>query len=678
MPSHPSAASLAARSVVPHHLLIFGSILLGVFALYAPAVGLMPLHDDAVNIFWLNGFTLTSIFGANWSQGGASARPMANALWILTRDLFGWYVPGIIHMWNVWLHVLNTALVIGLATRLGRRLGLTGTMFPALGGAIFAFFPLSYQAVIWAGAIYHPAMTAFGLLAIHTSLGLYARSVASGGAYWARWGICALCALAAALSHESGFMFGLLALWLNLVIRLPKRARPSLGVVGIAAVASLYPVVYRLALATERFGGQAAALLASPADVGPNAVYFAQSAVGWLVLLLRPIMGLTASAPQIILVGFVVAVGLACVLLMRQRAARLGLLALGWWGLLAALPTVTLSHAYVSFGPRLLYAPSVGVALFWGAVVTCALRAIKPPWLRRPALAGVALLLAWGAPYVLDRIHETARLTAAMTAVDRDLRGSDPNARVLFVNMPWWNAPRYPSFFIGAEGMPIFQHDGAPASTWIGAVSGTYRDTHYVRHEASLTYDARWQYGQPGPTVDDDGLRRAVFASTHVYRFDYDRPGLRAQRLALIQPAAAPPDRAIATLRDGAAQVVIWDVDARRCGEQIALDLGWWSNGRVETPVGVFVHGFNAQGERVVVADRDLLDGALPLHELPSGVLIRERRLIVAGAVEFVVELRVGVYRRDGLVRWQAVRHDGLEWPGGEVIAPVRASCDSE
>lgn len=130
-----------------YQLMSIGVIVLAIFALYAPAIRLMLFHDDAANIVWMNAFNMLSIFSMA-GQTGASARPVVNLLWVLTREVFGWYIPAIIHAWNVWLHVLNTALVAALALRLGRRFHIRGLLFPALSALIFGLFPFSYQAVL--------------------------------------------------------------------------------------------------------------------------------------------------------------------------------------------------------------------------------------------------------------------------------------------------------------------------------------------------------------------------------------------------------------------------------------------------------------------------------------------------------------------------------------------------
>lgn len=679
----PTLRNMHRRASIIPRLCAGSALLLIVFAIYAPAARLMLVHDDAVNIQLMNPFTVLTIFTADWSIGGAASRPLANALWVLTRALFGWYVPAVIHMWNVWLHVLNTALVLSLASRLGRRLGLRSELFPVFSALAFALFPLSYQAVIWAGSIYHPAMLAGGLFAVHLALSLHRpptahRSIARqvGG-----WIACGACVLAATLCHEAGFMFGLLSLWTLSVIAQARRTALPKGALVLAGVALIYPLLFRIVLQNSRFAGQAAILPAMPRDIAQNLVYFAQGAAAWLVALIRPLVGLPPEAPLIIALCFaVVAIG-GLVWLAARRLAALGIFALGWWGLLAAFLAVALSNIYVQNGPRLLYAPSVGIAIFWGAAIASGVSAFRGAHLRGLPLVGLLLLLVWSAAYIRDRIQEMERLTPAMTHIDQDLRESAPDARVLLINAPWWNAPRSPSFFIGAEGMPIFEPNDAPASTWAATVSGIYRETQVVRHEASLTHGARWQYGHPGPTLDDTALQDELLDSTHIYKFDYDPPGLRLRRLGLIQPYPAttrPSVQPIALLNEGEARIAILHFTAQACDRTLLLDIGWWSNAVASQPLGVFVHGFDEQGQRILVADRDLLDGLLPLQALPSDRWLRERRHIVTPDATALRQVRLGVYSRQSLKRWRATRSDGALWPADEVAVSVHLRCPLE
>lgn len=655
-------------------------IVLGVFALYAPALRLMLIHDDAVNAIWMNRYSLLTIFTADYSAGGASARPLSNALWILTRDLFGWYHPPLIHAWNVWLHVLNVALAGSLAARLGWRFGSNGSLFPAMVALIFGFFPLSFQSVIWAGAIYHPTMLAFGLFAVHASLAAQERKDRR------LWVLCIALVIAACLSHEAGFLFGLAVLLVHGVLAMNTTTHPTpspskregsnlAGALVVAAIAFAYAALNRIIAAQA---GAKPTGLRPLNEIISNAIYFMQAMVTWPVIVLRPIVGLSDASALIIAALFVLCIALMLFVLAGLRLFWLGALGVLWFLLMASLPILILDAAYVSYGPRLLYAASVGIALVWGAFIAGVVQHSRNLVAKTLALAASALLLAWGVPYITERTVETERLTPAMWAISNDLRDHTPaDAKALLINLPWWNAPANPSFLIGAEGMPIFQHDGAPAWTWLAANNAVQRETSYVRHPASLTQDLRWVYGQPGPDLDDAALREHMLAANAIYRFDYDAPGLRSKRVALIAPAQnATPQDFIAVLQEGASGIYITQAEARQCNSEIVLDVTWQRIGDSTQSLGVFVHGVDAQGNQIVTADRDLLDGVLPLDLLPPALQVNERRIIALPPnTPAIASINIGAYRRSDVSRLPATRAGGTRFAGDQISVPVATQC---
>lgn len=651
-----------------HHRQIgLGLVLLMVFAVYASSARLMLLHDDAINAIWMRGYSLLSIFGADYAAGGAAARPLSNALWILTRDLFGWYHPPIIHMWNVWLHVLNVALAGSLAARMGWRLGLGGLLFPISVALIFGLFPLTYQSVIWAGAIYHPVMLAFGLSAIHTSLTAITANKRRSTALWL---LSILLILCTCLSHEAGFLFGMLILVIHAVLaRMNKQGVPA-GAMIVAAVGLGYAALNRV-LATQ--AGANITGLRPFSEIAANAIYFMQAMITWPVIVLRPVVGLSESSSLLIVTLFIGSVTLMLFALWRWHLIWLGALSVLWWGMMASLPILVLDAPYVRFGPRLLYSASVGIALLWGAFIAGAVHRIPQPIGKTVVLGIAGVLLAWGVPFIHTRMAETERLSQAINAISNDLRQTKPAARALFVNMPWWNAPANPSFLIGAEGMPIYQHEGAPAWTWIAANSAVQRETAYVQHPASLTQDPDWLYGQPGEAVDDAALRERMLAANAVYAFDYDAPGLRVKRVARIEPAQQPvPVDYIAMLANGDARYYITHAEARQCNGDIVLDVGWQRAGDGPQPLGVFVHGIDAQGAQAITADKDLLNGVLSLEQLPPALAVNERRIIpLPAGAPAVTSINLGAYRRSDVARLPARRPDGARFDSDQVNVPI-------
>lgn len=75
-------------------------VVLFVFAMYAPALRLMPFHDDAVLMPPVSARNLLTVF-ENRPFGDGHHRPISYIPWILTRDLFGWFDAPILHFWNL-------------------------------------------------------------------------------------------------------------------------------------------------------------------------------------------------------------------------------------------------------------------------------------------------------------------------------------------------------------------------------------------------------------------------------------------------------------------------------------------------------------------------------------------------------------------------------------------------
>lgn len=633
-----------------------------IFAVYAPALRLMLIHDDAANVTWMNAYNLLTIFGLGGQTGstGASARPVPNALWIIVRDLYGWYIPALIHSFNIFFHVLNAVLVAALAARLGGFSRWSRVLYATLAGLIFGLFPLSYQAVLWAGAVYHPVMACAGLAAIHACLS--AQKHRSSALWLVVLGFVAI----ALLSHEIGFMVGVAVAGCELVKAWSERRRLHWQPLAIAGIALLYPVLYRLLMPGLWSVPSVDSPIALMSRIGTNAAYFMQGMVSWILILLRPWIGLTPDSPAIVSLIFTVAVLASCYWLWRNGKLMIGVMALGWWAVMLA-PALLLTEDYVRFSPRLLYTSAVGVALFWGLVATLTFKAAKPRLVRLLLGVAYAALVAWCVPFIGDRLNETARLTPAMVNINADLRKSNSDARVLLINMPYWNGPTYPAFLLGVEGMPIFQSHDTPAWTWLATVSGVRREMSYVRHDISLTRNDRFNYGIPGNVVDDTHLRKTILRHNLIYRFDYDEPGLRASLLAELRDGTPVP---LYTFTHDASRISLGKVVAAKCGDTVQLKLEWGGITNMTEPVAVFVHGYTSDGNQVAVADRDPVDGYLPLDMIPANIIVDELRYINDEAHQ-VAQLRVGVYSRVTGNRFVLSDKTGTRLDGDELIIVV-------
>lgn len=639
-------------------------VILLAFAVYANTIQLVLLHDDALNLQFIQPHSLFSLF-LTGTLGGATGRPAANMFWVFTRDWFGWFSPALIHFWNLAFHILNTALVINLANALARRMDFRSGAFPIAAGLIFALFPWSYQAVIWAGAIYHPVMAGFGLAAVVIALRAPRR-------VW----LAAPLALLAGLSHEAGFIFsGLMALLPAACAILQRRKPPALpALVGGLCAGAL--ILLRFVSLQNSATAQLVTRQEISASLLPNTAYFAQAMALWLGAWLRPVIGLPEQRELIILACFAL-VTLGALAATRPPARRLALLGLGWWALVAIPFVFMLPSVYVAQGPRLLYASSVGVALVWSAAFSSLFSAL---FAARKILAYVlaaflALNLFWSANFIGERLRETEKMTPVMQTLDASLSQSDPASKVLLINTPWWNAPNTSGFFMGAEGMPIYQHEQVQGWEWLYAYNRTLRQTTFARHAISASQDPNWNYGLYGAEVDDTGLRAAILGADQTFKFEYDPPGLRVTRIASLARGAESIPNAH-TLVGAEAKILMVAPPARACGNVITLNITWLAVVPAKSPTGVFAHGYNTQNQQVVAADRDLFAGYLPIDLLPQKVAATETREIKTDKP--VATLHVGLYARDGVKKFAAFAPNGSRVDGDEIIIPVEQNCNKK
>ena len=643
------------------------AVLLGIFALYAPSLRLTTLFDDAYIIQHLQDRTLLNLFSLE-PYGTQNYRPVSFVPWVLVRDIFGWFRPEMLHFVNLAVHVLNAALVACLAWRVRCIWRLPGVVFSALAGLILGLFPFSYQAVLWAGALPHLLMTLFGLGSVHAYL--------SSNQFTGRKRFLLVCLSAgllvcSSLSHEQGFTFGIFVAMTEVALALHAQRRlraDAFVLAGVMLAYSLFIKFFEKTLWTDPTTNIVAVGLN---DWLTSLAFVSQGMLAWLFILARNLIGLPQQKTEILL-GLLVlnTLGVLGILYCLKRLS-LGLLSLAWWGLAIAPSVLLLSQYYVLSGPRLMYASSIGIALLYAGLMSALWSVSKSRLLRGALLALVLLFSAWCVPYVMDRTNVTARLTTSLKSIDQDLRASPVDSKVLLIDMPGWMSVRNPAFLLGSEGMLFFQDGMVSPATMIASVGNTWRDTTHVRDIPSPTYGENHIYGVAGSTTQGDALKTQVLKANYIYRFAFDAPGLRAERLAILEPASITP-QPLARLEKGTASVALENARAVACKTQVVLDVSWNVVSAPQEAVAVFVHGLDAQGQQVAVADRDPIGGLVPLNEIPTGVQVREQRIITTTAdLPAITQLQVGVYSRVDGQRYKALRADGSLWEGESILLPV-------
>jgi hypothetical protein len=644
------------------------AVLLGVFALYAPSLRLTTLFDDAYIINVIGGRGLLSVFDLK-PYGALVYRPMSYVPWLLVRDIFGWFRPDILHFLNISAHIINMALLAGLATRMGHVWHLKGVTFPALAALIFGLFPFSFQAVLWPSALPHPLMSVYGMAGVHAYLTARSSRRKRNQIVWLF--VSAILLLAACLCHEQGFIFGIMTVLLECTLVWHERKKIFWPAFVLAMFTFAYALFIKYLGNTMWTDPSATMLAIGPSDWITSLAFHAQGMLAWFFILFRNLIGLPQEKTTILICLLVLNTLGVLGLLYWLKRLTLGLLSLAWWVIAIAPSVLLLSQYYVLSGPRLMYVAALGIALVYAGLVAAFFSTARLSLLKAVILAVIIFMSVWCVPYIMERTNVTARLTTSLKSIDQDLRTSSPDAKVLLIDLPGWMSTNNPAFLLGSEGMLFFQDSMVSPTTMVASVGNTWRETVHVRDLPSPAYGGNYIYGVAGPMTEGEDLKTKVLKANFVYRFYFDTPGLRVQRLATLLPATDISDP-LARISKGTASVVLEKAQALQCQGTVMLDLTWSHASTIQEPVAIFVHGMDASGQQVAVADRDLVGGILPLNELSANIKLNERRVLTTTNVLLsITKIQVGVYSRNDGLRYQATRADGSLWEGESVTIPV-------
>src|SRR4051794_15938840 len=205
--NRPPAAMIPSRATAARLLptVVPLALLAAVGALYGDALGYAFMYDDGIDLARGEQRSVLSLLTSG--EGAFYYRPLPFLVWKGLYALLGRYDLFWFHLPPLLLHALNAYLVYRLARAL--RLRPPTALIAAL---LFVVFPFNYQVVPWAGAVFHPLVTALVLLSLLTY-----RAARSRGA--TGWLICSLiCAALALFTHEYAVTLGVLIagveLWL--------------------------------------------------------------------------------------------------------------------------------------------------------------------------------------------------------------------------------------------------------------------------------------------------------------------------------------------------------------------------------------------------------------------------------------------------------------------------------
>ena len=278
-------------------------------------------------------------------EGAFYYRPLPFLVWkglhaVLGRyDLFWFHLPPLL------LHALNAYLLYRLAR--GLRLGPAAALIAAL---LFVVCPFNYQAVPWAGALFHPLVTALILLSLLT----YRAARLRGSIGWLACSL--LCATLALFTHEYAVTLGVLIagveLWLWREGDVPAWRPYALLYLGLAGG-------YLLWWATVPKWPRSYSI--DGVSLWRNALMFLQAACWPLTLAWRWSPAGLSDHPELA-VAALSALLLPLVTWLYWRAKALGwLVVAALWLAITALPVwATLSWEYLEDGARLVRCPAWG------------------------------------------------------------------------------------------------------------------------------------------------------------------------------------------------------------------------------------------------------------------------------------------------------------------------------
>ncbi len=447
--------------------------------LYGYTIRLPFFLDDGPMLDILNRIPFWQVWGG--FIGYQYYRPVPMTLWKVAWVLFGGHFdPAFLHLLNVLCFGL-AGVVVGLLA--GRIAPVSKKQVTLIAGVAFVVFPLSYQAVILVNAIFHPTLVLGFAVALWAAMHWMDNPAGRRGRI--ALAVCLVGAFFGIFSHENGplllpFAVGLIVLVYGFRALLHPRAWMVIVPIGVIALA------YLILWMKLPIGHSPPQISAEPvrafADLSEGLIYP-------LDMAMRPLVKGDANNTLIFaLLGVTVVVGL---LISHSRLAWYGL---GWY-FLAVIPSVLfLAPAYVLGSPHLMMLASVGMALFWAAILG---RLWESRRFRFFTLAGTMAVIALTGVFLADRAYDYQRMGDylwKLTHLSETLQSKDTSNSgkasdsLLVVNPPDFLAPLQGTrrFLLSTEGAAVMV------------------DSYSYTQQVSLNA------GQGAPPIDAIGSRLAL------------------------------------------------------------------------------------------------------------------------------------------------------------------------
>jgi hypothetical protein len=493
-----------------------------VFALYGDALGYAFMYDDGIDLARGEGRSVLSLLTSG--EGAYYYRPLPFLIWKAMHGILGRYDHFWFHLPPLLLHALNAWLVYRLALNL--RLGVPAAILAA---GFFVMFPFHYQVIPWAGALFHPLVTALMLSALLA----YREARLRGSRWWL--GGSLVCALLALSTQEYAVTLSALVAGLEWWMwRHGEVARPRPYVLLYLGLAGGFALWW---LAVPKWSR---VFTLDGVSLIRNGLMFVQALLWPVAIAWRWAPPALLTHPEAAVAGAAaLALPLGAWLYWRRQALAPLIVALGWVAVTAAPVWATLSWEYVEDGARLYYLPGVGIALAWGGLAGLVAR---PGGARRLGQVLVGALCVWAVCHTVAFLAPRRAMYADGTGLLREAAAlasrAPADGLVLFVNLPAWQAPRWPAFPLGNTGVTfvpeyvllgqsLHVNGAGPAaveSVAVPALSGGW-PAHYGPH------------GEARGLAEVEAAARAATAA-YVTRFGAERLALEPLNLpSLLRPA---------------------------------------------------------------------------------------------------------------------------------------------
>jgi hypothetical protein len=398
----------------------------------------------------------------------------------------------------------------------------------------------------------------------------------------------------------------------------------------------------------------------TPVDLWHNLAYLAQGLVFPVAPLAeRLTRGLGIDA---VLAVWCVALPTVAILLWQARLRNLDalLLGVGWFGLFAIPPVVSMKAEWFALAPRFLYMTAAGVSLIWsGAISTWIARQRRWSHLALIGLVTGALLVP-AAVFVrrgLGLYHMAGQsIWAAASAAARE-------HPVLLVNLPRRITPRGRLYPLGFEGVtPLPMRVTADGLTYVH--TGVRDAAEAVAFGVVATdQPTDYTYELFGSVVGWEELAASARLAHRVYLARYESLGIPLIEAGRVGGSAAPREPPV---RFGDHLELL--ERSCSCDEtgRVTLATVWQSQFDIEIDASIFAHLLRPDGTIAAQADGRALLGMLPFWVWKPGETVRDVRHFEA-MPSGAYTVCLGVWEPASGKRWHAGGH-----PDGVVTLTVR------